>query len=44
MPKIKFQSLLNDLNIDETFTATKQRKLNPELYNHVKSNIPLIAN
>jgi hypothetical protein len=39
----KFKTLLSQLEIDETFS--KRIKAKPtEGYNHVKENIPLIAN
>jgi hypothetical protein len=39
----KFRNLLSQLHIDETFS--KRIKAKPtEGYNHVKDNIPLIAN
>jgi hypothetical protein len=39
----KFDKLLNDLKIDETFTKPQKRKLPPNQYNHVKDNIPMIS-
>jgi hypothetical protein len=38
----KFKALLDELEIDETFTKTKRRKHSE--YNHVKDNIPMKAN
>jgi hypothetical protein len=38
----KFKDLLDELEIDETFTKTKRRKQSE--YNHVKDNIPMKAN
>jgi hypothetical protein len=40
----KYKDLLEELDTDETFTKTKQRKRAPEEYNHVKDNIPMKAN
>lgn len=42
MSKSKFKDLLAELEIDETFTKTHQRKQSE--YNHVKDNIPMKAN
>jgi hypothetical protein len=38
----EFKELLDELEIDETFTKTKRRKQTE--YNHVKDNIPMKAN